>query len=160
MSLDDDIAILEQVPLFEGFARDQLRLLAFGAENRRLSAGAVLYRQGAYAEGGFVIRDGIIELHSGNGTGPVVETVGRGGLVGQMAMISATDHVTTAVSPQGGAVLKIARPLFRRMLEEYPDLAERLHERIRRELAVFVARLDRVRRDLDSVPQERSLSDT
>ena len=32
MALDDDIRILSGVRLFEGFTREQLRLMAFGAE--------------------------------------------------------------------------------------------------------------------------------
>ena len=39
MSLDDDIRVLTGVDLFDGFTQEQLRLLAFGAENTRLPAG-------------------------------------------------------------------------------------------------------------------------
>ncbi|TIN67663.1 MAG: cyclic nucleotide-binding protein, partial [Mesorhizobium sp.] len=38
MALDDDIRVLSAVRLFEGFTQEQLRLLAFGAENTRLIA--------------------------------------------------------------------------------------------------------------------------
>ena len=46
MSLDDDIRILTSVNLFYGFTQEQLRLLAFGAENTRLPAGKELYQEG------------------------------------------------------------------------------------------------------------------
>ena len=36
MALSDDIALLSKVPLFAGLADDKLRLMAFGAERRRL----------------------------------------------------------------------------------------------------------------------------
>ena len=43
MALDDDIRILSSVSLFKGFTPEQLRLLAFGAENLKLSAGRELF---------------------------------------------------------------------------------------------------------------------
>ena len=60
MSLESDIAILRNVPLFEGLASDQLRLLAFGAERRRLAAGEIVFRQDAQADAGFVIASGTV----------------------------------------------------------------------------------------------------
>jgi hypothetical protein len=39
MSLDDDMRVLSRVGLFEMLSREQLRLLAFGAENITLRAG-------------------------------------------------------------------------------------------------------------------------
>ena len=149
MSLDTDIALLQQVPLFEELDREQLRLLAFGAETRRLAAGGRLFREGAFSEGGYLVRQGQLELKRGGNKGILVETLYPGMLVGEMALITPTDHSTTAIAPQGGEVMKIPRPLFRRMLEEYPDLTERLQERIANEVQGFVARLGRIQRDLD-----------
>ncbi len=45
MALTDDIMLLGQVPLFAGFSDDQLRLIAFGAERRRVAAGQTLFRE-------------------------------------------------------------------------------------------------------------------
>ncbi len=149
MSLDNDIALLEQVPLFAELDREQLRLLAFGAETRRLTAGSRLFREGAFSEGGYVVREGVLELKRGGDRGTVVKTLHPGMLVGEMALITPTDHSTTAIAAQGSEVMKIPRPLFRRMLEEYPDLTERLHDRIAAEVRSFVARLALIQRDLD-----------
>ena len=62
MSLESDIAVLRQVPLFADLTADQLRLLAFGAEHRRLKSGETLFRVAARADEGFVIVSGEITL--------------------------------------------------------------------------------------------------
>ena len=56
MALSDDIALLSKVPLFAGLADDKLRLMAFGAERRRLVEGQTLFREGTSADCGFVVR--------------------------------------------------------------------------------------------------------
>ena len=54
MALSDDIALLARVPLFTGLTDDKLRLMAFGAERRRLVEGQTLFREGTSADCGFV----------------------------------------------------------------------------------------------------------
>jgi CRP-like cAMP-binding protein len=39
-------------------------------------------------------------------------------------------------------VLRLHRKMFRRMLEEYPDLAAQLHERIAADLQALVKRIE------------------
>ena len=46
MSLDDTIALLSGVSLFELIERDALRLMALAAETRRLRACEFLFREG------------------------------------------------------------------------------------------------------------------
>ena len=53
MALNDDIALLSRVPLFAEIDDDKLRLIAFGAERRRLSRGQQLFREGAPADCAF-----------------------------------------------------------------------------------------------------------
>ena len=68
MSLDQDIAFLGSAPLFANFTREQLRLLAFGAERRRLTPGSRLFRQGGFCEGGYVVVEGTFTLHEATRT--------------------------------------------------------------------------------------------
>ena len=63
MALDDDIRILSGVSLFKGFAQEQLRLLAFGAESLGCWPASELYREGAAADSAYVVVSGRIELY-------------------------------------------------------------------------------------------------
>ena len=148
MSLDSDIRLLSRVKLFEGFEPDHLRLLAFGAEARTLGNGTRLYRQGSYSEGGYVIVNGSIDLISGLNDN-VISTHGPASLIGEMALISETNHAATAVATEHSEILKIPRPLFRRMLEEYPHVAHLLRKRIAMSVNEFVERLTLLSAKLD-----------
>ncbi|KQT52035.1 cyclic nucleotide-binding protein [Aureimonas sp. Leaf454] len=136
MSLESDIAVLKRVPLFAELDGDQLRLLAFGAEHRRLRQGETLFRLGARADAGFVVIDGEIALTSGQpGRERTVGAYGAGTVLGEMALLTETRRPVTATAASDCDVLRITRTLFRRMLEEYPEIAFSLHQRIAGELA-------------------------
>ncbi|MEC5322336.1 cyclic nucleotide-binding domain-containing protein [Aurantimonas sp. A3-2-R12] len=136
MSLESDIAILRNVPLFEGLANDQLRLLAFGAERRRLAAGEIVFRQDAQADAGFVIASGTVALaRQGGSQQKIVGVYGPGTLLGELALITATTRPANAKAETDCELLRITRSLFRRMLEEYPEYAAGLHERLKVQFA-------------------------
>lgn len=147
MALNDDIRVLGTVSLFEGLTREHLRLLAFGAENARLPAGREIYRQGARADCAYVVSKGEVDLVRRTVTGnDTLATMGRGALLGEMALIMQTDRRTGAVAKSDVELIRLNRSLFRRVLEEYPEVAARLHGRFAaqlRELADDVGHLER-----------------
>ncbi|MCB8837722.1 cyclic nucleotide-binding domain-containing protein [Aurantimonas sp. VKM B-3413] len=142
MSLESDIAILRTVPLFDGLETDQLRLLAFGAEHRRLHANEFLFRENARADAGFVVVSGEVSLLHGRGEAErVIGTYGPGTLLGELALITETKRPASAKTLSECNVIRITRPLFRRMLEEYPEFAAGLHERLRVQLEDMMAQI-------------------
>lgn len=148
MSLDSDIRLLSRVRLFADFDPDHLRLLAFGAEARALGQGTRLYRQGTPSDGGYVIVRGNVDLISGLNDS-TISSHGAGSLIGEMALITETDHAATAIATENSEVLKITRPLFRRMLNEYPQLAALLQKRLSDSVNEFADKLDKIRAKLD-----------
>jgi CRP-like cAMP-binding protein len=145
MSLDDDIRVLTGVDLFDGFTQEQLRLLAFGAENLRLAAGRELYLEGVPADGAYVVARGRISLYRDRDSERVViTTVGPGALLGELALISDTDRLTGAFAATDAEVMRLNRKLFRRILEEYPDVAIALHRRVANDLQTLVSRIEKL----------------
>ncbi|MET0575100.1 MAG: cyclic nucleotide-binding domain-containing protein [Mesorhizobium sp.] len=145
MSLDDDIRVLAGVDLFEGFTQEQLRLLAFGAESVRLAAGRELYQEGVRADGAYVVARGSISLYRDrDGERTVITTVGPGALLGEMALISDTDRLTGAYAESDAEVMRLNRKLFRRILEEYPDVAVALHRRVSNDLVRLVESIEKL----------------
>lgn len=128
MSLDRDIALMQQVPLFSHFRDDQLRLLAFSAESRVLQGGTVLFRQGDPAESGYLIASGTLVLtREAHKTPAFSEEFGPGTLVGEMALLVESRRGATATALGRCELVQIRRALFRRVLNEYPDLAKTLY---------------------------------
>ncbi len=131
MAFEDDIRILEQVKLLEDFSRDQLRLLAFGAESMRLRAGRELYQEGIPADCAYVVASGTVELSRKRGDEQMpLGTAGPGSMLGELALISGGKRPATATAVTDVEVIRLNRSLFRRILEEYPDIAASLHARL------------------------------
>lgn len=143
MSLKDDIALLSSVPLFGDLDEDKLRLIAFGTERRRLADGQTLYREGTSADCGFVVASGSFLLSRKGRRGPVpLGTVTKGALLGEIAMISAVERRVTAIAAEPSEVMRINRPLFHRMLEEYPEIAGMVQQRIMTNFSRFLSELE------------------
>ncbi|MCV9966138.1 cyclic nucleotide-binding domain-containing protein [Pararhizobium sp. BT-229] len=146
MSLNDDIALLSLVPLFADIDDDKLRLIAFGAERRRLTRGQQLFREGAPADCAFAIASGTFSLTRNlvDGSAEVVDTVGRGTLLSELAMISFVERKFTATAEEDSEVIRINRPLFRRMLEEYPEVAVLVEARIKDNLQTMIRNMQKL----------------
>jgi CRP-like cAMP-binding protein len=145
MTLDQDIALLSRVGLFQGFTPEQLRLIAFGAERERLSDGSVLYRENETANGGYVVAQGQIDLVlSKRRRELVLDSCTQGGLVGEMALLTSNRRSTDAVARGDSEVLYIPRALFHRMLREYPETAAFLHGRIAQAVRRLVNQIEEV----------------
>ncbi len=145
MALDDHIRILSGVGLFEGFTQEQLRLLAFGAEAMHLSAGKKLYREDDDADSAYVVVRGRIKLFRENEDKPAdVGMAEPGATLGEMALIADSRRLTSAEAATDTEVLRINRSMFRRILEEYPETAEALRQRIIEDLQALIRRIEKV----------------
>lgn len=143
MALDDDIRILSSVSLFEGFTPEQLRLLAFGAESMKLSAGRDLFEEGTEADSAYVVaRGGVVLYRERDGERAIVGYAGAGVMLGELALIAETTRLTSARAEVDTDLLRLSRKLFRRILEEYPEVALMLHERIAGQLQAMIRRIE------------------
>ncbi|MCF3640666.1 cyclic nucleotide-binding domain-containing protein [Rhizobium sp. TRM95111] len=140
MALSDDIALFARVPLFAGLSDDKLRLMAFGAERRRVVEGQTLFREGSAADCGFVVASGSFRLTVTLRDGSLRDegVAGAGILLSELAMVSPVERKYTATAVEDSEVIRINRPLFRRMLEEYPEVAVLVDQRIRANLAEMI----------------------
>lgn len=130
--------------------REALRLLAFSAEPRVLRAGDVLFRKDEAADCGFVVASGAVTLLADDGV-TAQATVEPGSLLGEIALISETRRPATAIAREPTTVLRLSRVLFRRTLEEYPHVAERLARDIRARVVATTAGLAEVKQKLDRI---------
>ena len=131
MGIEADVQALQQVPLFSGFSAEQLRLVAFGTERLSMGKGRELYREGDDADCGFLIMSGLVSLYEDReGSRSIVGTADAGTLLGEFALIAPTKRPTGAVTAEDCEVMRISRTLVRRVLEEYSDIAIRLHQQL------------------------------
>lgn len=127
MTIEDDIALLERVPTFSVLGPEALRVVAIGAESRALEQGAELFREGDPADSGYVVEEGML-VAIPKGRNPVPLTMRRGTLIGELALLTETRRPVTVSAAEPSSVMRIPRPLFLKMLQGYPEVAERLRE--------------------------------
>ena len=58
-----------------------------------------------------------------------------------MALMADTRRPSSAVTATDCDFIRISRPLFRRMLQEYPDIAVVMHQRIRDDFLAMASRI-------------------
>jgi CRP-like cAMP-binding protein len=145
MALDDDIRILSAVRLFEGFTQEQLRLLAFGAETTLLQADHKLYREDDEADSAYIVVSGRIVLYREQDGGRIpIGTAGPGTMLSELALIADTNRLTSASAEIDSEVIRLSRKMFRRILEEYPEVAVQLHQRILEDFQAMIRRIEKL----------------
>lgn len=142
MALDDDIRALSGIRLFRSLTPEQLRLLAFGAENIHLPAGRDLFREETAADCSYiVVRGRLATFRTVGGERVVAGMVRPGQVLDEMALIVDVRRSVGAYADIDTDVLRLNRTLFRRILEEYPDVAVALHQQITDEFANMADRI-------------------
>ena len=143
MSIDDDIAFLEQVPMLAQLGESALRILAIGAESYSVSEGETLFAPGESADCAYVVRHGsfVIKPQAANGLESIAEP---GSLLSESALLIETPRHATATAREDSIVLRISRAMFLKMLESNPQAAQQLR-------ALFASRADQLARDFEKV---------
>lgn len=144
MALKDDIALFQRLTIFRDLSEDHLRLLAFGAERRRIEPGRILFRQGEAADGAYVVTMGRIDLvrYSPSRGEHKTGEAGPGSMLTEIAMVAEVERQFSAVAAEASEVIRISRALFHRMLEEYPEVAVSLEGRLRENFTKLAADLE------------------
>jgi CRP-like cAMP-binding protein len=154
MSIEDDIAAFERVPALRLLGRSALRILAIGAETRYVHSGEVLFNAGEKADAGFVIQEGSFSLESAAPGGSEI-TVGPGALMGEIALLKETLRPATARAVEPATVIRISRSLFLKMLEGFPDAADRLRESLANRAAETMRDIEGVLGAIDPTTRSR-----
>lgn len=139
MSLTTDVMVLGMTPLFKEFGQEELRLIAFGARKRPFRESEVVHHEGRSAEGAAVVAEGTLRVETEAGD------LGRAGpysLLDEGALLVRRPHTYTATAESDGALIIIDRALMRRMIEEFPNVGERMKARIAERLARIAERAE------------------
>lgn len=145
MSLDQDVTFLQRVPLFQHFHADQIKLIVFSAERRTYAAGGLLYKKGDKAHQAIVIAEGHVEAYQSEGDSEkALGRYGPGTILGENAMIVAIERASSVRALDEVSTICITRDLFRRVLDEYPDIAKQL-------FAVWAQRLNATINDISAL---------
>jgi CRP-like cAMP-binding protein len=125
--LSEELALLQELPVFEAFHREALQIVAFSSDIRSHRAGDTLFRQGQISDGGFLVINGSVNLEPATGAVSVVEA---GQLIGAQALFAATERPATAIIAEPSRLMRIPRSLVLRVLETFPEIARALQQKV------------------------------
>jgi CRP-like cAMP-binding protein len=137
MSLNEEVDLLRQVPLFANVATSKLKLLAFASERMCFAPGQEICREGDAGDSAFVIIDGDADVVVSSSSGPItVAKLGRNAFVGEIAILTDVPRTATVHAITRVETLRIKKDLFFQLTEEFPQmavellrvLAQRLHD--------------------------------
>ena len=141
MSVDQDIAILEQVPMLRVLGRAVLRMIAMGAETRAVHTGEMLYGPYEKPDCAFVVQDGMFALSIDPENSQRVIEAGPGTMLGEFALVTESARPLSAIAQQPSTVMRISRSMFMKILENDADAAVRLRDYVARRTRQSVADL-------------------
>lgn len=119
--IDDD---LTQVPLFQGLSKAQLRVVSSLGTRITGAPGKVLLREGRPGNEFIILLDGEVEVST---RGHVLATREHGDFLGEIALLGARPRTATAVATSPVTVDVMSRQEFWSLLNEAPELSDRLY---------------------------------
>ena len=145
MQLDDAATILSRADFFEVCDVEQRRLLAFASERKKFRPGTVIYEAGEVPEGAHVLVSGTVATtHSGGDDDPYLVHE-QGSVLGLVSLVVAKPRPVTVKAVDAVETLFVPRSAFMKLAQQYPDLAARAADRIRRGLSGYLGAIETLR---------------
>ncbi len=142
--LDHKIELLQQVPLFIGVTPDQLSAIAGVGKKTFFEAGENLISEGETGNTAFLIMTGKAGCPKIENGEVFIEDLWPGTLVGELGMLVETVHTLTVTAQERLRALAFHRDAFHAVMENHPDLARHISEKLLVRLHGLAAELHRV----------------
>lgn len=139
------IAAFGELDIFAGFSDEQLKLLAFVAEEVSLRAGDLLYNAGDTADGAYVLVSGALEASHPEDEGSGKFRIEPVALLGELGLMLTRKRAATITAMAISTALFVPREPFLKLMRNHPDLAEDVAQTLRAELSRYldsIAQLD------------------
>lgn len=144
MLLDDTATILAHADFFDILSEEQRRMLAFASERRKFAPGDTLIAPDKAPDGAFVLVSGTVASVPADGPGRL-ETSTRGALLGGIGLLLDRPRPVTVTAVTGVEAIFVSRPTYTKLLQQNPEIADRVATRIKRELGAYVGAIERVK---------------
>ena len=146
MSLEQEVELIRQFPIFSKIQPAMQKLLCFSSERLTYDAGQVMFNAGDAADAAYIIIDGSVEISVPTPSGPIiVNTLGRNELLGEIAIFGDVPRTATAKATARLETLKISKDLFIKVIRENPDAAIELIKILAGRLANTTSQLTQTR---------------
>ena len=124
MSLQQEVELLRNIPLFAKIDASKLKLLAFTSERLTYSPEDVVFEQGDSGDAAYIIIGGEADVIIDTPGGPlVVATLKQNEIVGEIAILCDVPRTATVRAKSQLTTLRISKDLFFNLIVEFPEIA-------------------------------------
>ncbi len=112
MSINQEVELLRNIPLFAKIEPSKLKLLAFTSERLTYQPDQVLCRQGDMGDAAYIIIEGEASVRIATASGDIeVARLGAGDVVGEIAILCDVPRTATVRAVDRVTTLKITKEL-------------------------------------------------
>ena len=115
----------------------EMNMFMHASGSQSFEPGATLFRQGETGDVMFAVVEGEVELTR---NGAVVDVIGPGGIIGELALIDPAPRSATATATTSARVVPVDKKEFMFLVQEHPTFA----------LQVMTVMADRIRKTNDA----------
>ncbi|MBT4905963.1 MAG: Crp/Fnr family transcriptional regulator [Rhodospirillaceae bacterium] len=124
MSLNEEVELLRNIPLFAKLEPSKLKLLAFTAERITYEPDQNLFSQGDVGDAAYIIVEGAAKVIVDTPDGELeVAALGRNDFVGEIAILCDVPRTATVRASAKTITLRITKDLFFRLVAEFPEMS-------------------------------------
>jgi CRP/FNR family transcriptional regulator, cyclic AMP receptor protein len=146
MSLEQEVELIRQFPIFSKIQPAMQKLLCFSAERLTYDAGQVIFNAGDPGDAAYVVIDGTVEISVPTPSGPIIiNNMTKNDILGEIAIVGEVPRTATAKAVTKLETLKISKELFMKIIRENPDAAVELIKILAARLASTTNQLTRTR---------------
>ena len=146
MSLNEDVNLLRNIPLFSKIEPSKLKLLAFASERVMFEAGQELFHQGDHADAAYIIIKGKADVAVDTAGGEMlVARLEKNDIVGEIGILCDVPRTATVRAVDPVTTLAISRDLFFKMISDYPQMAIEIMRELAHRLENTTAQLREAR---------------
>src|SRR5260370_7768847 len=122
MSLEQEVELIRQFPIFSKIQPAMQKLLCFSAERLTYDTGQVIFNAGDVGDSAYIIIDGTVEISVPTPSGPIIiNNMGKNDLLGEIAIVGEVPRTATAKALTKLETLKISKQLFMKIIRQNPD---------------------------------------
>jgi CRP/FNR family cyclic AMP-dependent transcriptional regulator len=142
MSLQQEVELLRNIPLFAKIDGSKLKLLAFTSQRLTFAPNDVVFEQGDAGDAAYIIIGGEADVIVGTPGGPlVVATLKQNEIVGEIAILCDVPRTATVQAKTQLTTLRISKDLFFNLVVEFPEISVEIMRELAHRLEQTTARL-------------------
>ena len=142
MSLQQDVELLRNIPLFSKIEPSKLKLLAFTAQRLTFATGDVVCHQGDEGDSAYIIIEGEADVIVDTDTGPVtVATLRKNDFLGETAILCDVPRTATVKAKSDLVTLMISKDLFFQLVNQFPSMSIEIMRELARRVERTTAQL-------------------